>query len=308
MTCRVRFAPSPTGYLHLGGARTALFNWLLVRRLGGAFILRIEDTDAERSSPELARQILEGLEWLGLGWDEGPIYQSQRGEIYQQACSRLLESGQAYRCFCSPRKLQRQKDLGGKGWRYDGVCRTLDSKESALRVQRGDEYALRFRVPRNETLRFRDAVFGVVEVQAQQLEDFVIQRSDGSPTYHLSVVADDTQMAITHVIRGADHLSNTSKHLLLFRALGYSPPVFVHLPLILGPDKRRLSKRHGAASVLEYRDRGILPIALRNYLACWVGLLATTRNSSTMSNWCAHSASSESTKRTRCSIPKSWNG
>ena len=276
MTCRVRFAPSPTGYLHLGGARTALFNWLLARRLGGAFILRIEDTDAERSSPELARQILEGLEWLGLGCDEGPIYQSQRGEIYRQACRRLLETGQAYRCFCSPRKLQRQKDLGGKGWRYDGACRTLDSKESALRVQRGDEFALRFRVPRNETLRFRDAVFGVVEVQAQQLEDFVIQRSDGSPTYHLSVVADDTQMAITHVIRGADHLSNTSKHLLLFRALGYSPPVFVHLPLILGPDKRRLSKRHGAASVLEYRDRGILPIALRNYLAL-VGLVSRQR-------------------------------
>ncbi len=267
MTCRVRFAPSPTGHLHLGGARTALFNWLLARRRGGTFILRIEDTDAERSRPELAEGILEGLQWLGLSWDEGPIHQSQRGEIYRQTCRSLLERGQAYHCFCSREQLQQQKAQGGKGWRYDGTCRRLDQEELALRLKRGDEFALRFRVPRNETLGFRDAVFGLVEVQARQLEDFVIQRSDGTPTYHLSVVADDTQMAITHVIRGADHLSNTSKHLLLFRALGYSPPVFVHLPLILGPDKKRLSKRHGAASVLAYRDRGILPGALRNYLA-----------------------------------------
>ncbi|MGH9339916.1 MAG: glutamate--tRNA ligase [Acidobacteriota bacterium] len=229
MTTRVRFAPSPTGYLHIGGARTALFNWLYARRHQGTFILRIEDTDVKRSSREMVEGILDGLKWLGLEWNEGPFYQSQRLDLYRSVCEQLRRDGHAYHS--------------------------------------GDPAALRFRVPENQRVSFHDRAFGPIEVASENIEDFVLLRSDGMPTYHLSVVADDIDMKISHVIRGADHLSNTSKHVLLYQALQQPVPEYVHLPLILGPDKKRLSKRHGATSVLEYRKQGFLPVALRNYLA-----------------------------------------
>lgn len=270
MKIRVRFAPSPTGYLHIGGARTALFNWLYARRCNGVFILRIEDTDVERSSDEMVTGILEGLRWLGLQWDEGPYYQSRRLDLYRSISTRLLESGHAYRCFCIPQLLEskkREAQKAGAVWRYDQTCRTLAPAEVDSRVVNGEPFALRFKVPPGQTVHFQDKVFGSVHVESDNVEDFVIMRSDGMPTYHLSVVADDVDMEISHVIRGADHLSNTSKHVLLYRALGEPAPIYAHLPLILGPDRKRLSKRHGATSVLEYRDRGTLPAALRNYLA-----------------------------------------
>jgi glutamyl-tRNA synthetase len=263
METRVRFAPSPTGYLHIGGARTALFNWLFALQTGGSFVLRIEDTDTARSSSEMVDGILEGMTWLGLEWDEGPFFQSQRLDLYKSVCRQLETEGKAYRCFC------KQLEAGKKD--YDSAaqdpCRSLTSKDVRARMDEGEAAALRFKVPDGQVLSFSDEVFGVVRVKPQNLNDFIIQRSDGTPTYHLSVVADDVDMQITHVIRGADHLSNTSKHALLFEALGHPIPTFVHLPLILGPDKKRLSKRHGATSVVEYRRLGFLPEAVRNYLA-----------------------------------------
>jgi glutamyl-tRNA synthetase len=267
---RVRFAPSPTGYLHVGGARTALYNWLFARHHGGAFILRIEDTDADRSRPELTAAILESMEWLGLNWDEGPFFQSQRLERYREVAGELERRGHAYPCFCLPEELQAkraQAEAQKRPWKYDGACRNLSELERQQRRSAGRPWALRFRVPATGQTSFDDQVFGRLELDNQEIEDFVLLRSDGHPTYHLGVVADDLDMGITHVVRGADHLSNTPKQILVYRALGAPEPQFAHLPLILGPDKQRLSKRHGATSVGAYREMGILPEALVNFLA-----------------------------------------
>jgi glutamyl-tRNA synthetase len=266
---RVRFAPSPTGYLHVGGARTALYNWLFARRMNGVFILRIEDTDADRSRPELTTAILESMEWLGLNWDEGPFLQSDRLDHYRAMAAELERAGHAYSCFCTSEELQakRSQAAGGRPWKYDGTCRNLLEGERQKRLAAGVPHVVRFRVPQTGATDFEDLVFGRVTVENEEIEDFVLLRSDGQPTYHLSVVADDVGMRITHVVRGADHLSNTPKQILVYRAAGSSLPVFAHLPLILGPDKQRLSKRHGATSVGAYRDQGILPETLVNFLA-----------------------------------------
>src|SRR4051794_19946618 len=274
---RVRFAPSPTGYLHIGGARTALFNWLYARRQGGVFVLRIEDTDAERSSWEMVTGIVEGLRWLGLDWDEGPdvggphapYFQSQRIDGYRARAERLVAEGRAYYCFCSQDVLQQKRQAGeaaGGGWVYDRTCCNLPQERVAAHQAANTPRAVRFKVPPGET-RFADAVHGPISFDNANIEDFVILRSDGQPTYHLSVVADDIDMAITHVIRGDDHISNTPKHVLLYRAFSAEPPTFAHVPLILGPDRKRLSKRHGATSVMEYHRLGYLPEAMVNFLS-----------------------------------------
>ncbi len=266
---RVRFAPSPTGYLHVGGARTALFNWLFARHYGGRFILRIEDTDSARSSEDMVEGILQGLRWLGLDWDEGPFFQSQRLDRYQAFAQKLLEQGAAYRCFCTPEELagrkEGQRDADGARL-YDRHCLGIPPEESESRARAGSPFAVRFRVPDGET-QYRDHVFGQISIEHTQIEDFVLLRSDGLPTYHLGVVVDDTDMEITHVIRGADHISNTPKQILLYQAAAKPLPEFAHLPLILGPDKRRLSKRHGATSVMAYMEMGHLPDAFFNFLA-----------------------------------------
>jgi glutamyl-tRNA synthetase len=266
---RVRFAPSPTGYLHVGGARTALYNWLFARRMNGVFILRIEDTDADRSRPELTTAILESMEWLGLKWDEGPFLQSDRLDRYRAMAVELERAGHVYPCFCTAEELQAKRSAaaGGRPWKYDGTCRNLQAPEREKRLAAGIPHVVRFRVPEIGATDFEDLVFGRVTVENEEIEDFVLLRSDGQPTYHLSVVADDVDMRITHVVRGADHLSNTPKQILVYRAAGASLPAFAHLPLILGPDKQRLSKRHGATSVGAYQDQGILPETLVNFLA-----------------------------------------
>jgi glutamyl-tRNA synthetase len=279
---RVRFAPSPTGYLHVGGARTALFNWLFARHEGGTLLLRIEDTDVERNRPELVEGILEGLKWLGIEWNEGPLFQSQRLEMYSAAAERLLASGAGFACYCKPAAYAGGDAAPGGAEDHEGEgddegakvkknvacpCRDLTDAERAARQREGIPRAIRFRVPPTGTTTFEDAVFGPREVQNAEIEDFVLLRSNGLPTYHLSVVVDDIDMRITHVIRGADHLSNTPKQVLIYRALGAAPPVFAHVPLILGPDRTRLSKRHGATSVGSYAEEGFLPEAFRNFLA-----------------------------------------
>ena len=277
MAPRVRFAPSPTGYLHVGGARTALFNWLYARRHGGTFVLRIEDTDEERSSADMVTGILEGLRWLGLDWDEGPdaggpyapYFQSERLERYRSVAARLVASGHAYSCYCTPERLHAEREKAeqrGEAWQYDRACLALTLEQINALEKAGAPRAIRFKVPATRT-SFVDAVHGRIEFDGAHIEDFVVLRSDGHPTYHLSVVADDMDMAITHVIRGDDHISNTPKHVLLFEALGAATPVFAHVPLILGEDKKRLSKRHGATSVTEYRRQGYLPGAMMNFLA-----------------------------------------
>ena len=267
---RVRFAPSPTGYLHVGGARTALFNWLFARHFGGTFILRIEDTDFERSSEEMVEGILEGMRWIGLNWDEGPFYQSQRLDLYRQTAEKLIASGHAYYCFCTKEELEQRRAeaaAAGRPPMYDRRCRRIEAAIASGRKAAGEACAVRFAVPEEGTTSFDDAVFGKVEFANSEIEDFVLLRSDGIPTYHLSVVADDIDMRLTHIIRGADHISNTPKQVLQYRALGAPLPVFAHVPLILGPDKTRLSKRHGATSVIAYKDMGIVPEAFRNFLA-----------------------------------------
>jgi len=266
---RVRFAPSPTGFLHVGGARTALFNWLYARGRGGTFVLRVEDTDRERSSDEMVRAILDGLAWLGLEPDEGPFFQSEARERHLADARRLVEEGHAYRCFCDPETLRRDRaaaESAGGGYRYPRTCLEVATEESDRRARSGEPFAVRVRVP-EDTLAWDDAVRGATSFDGATIEDFVIVRSDGSPTYMLSVVSDDIAMGITDVIRGDDHLSNTPKQIVLYRALCAEAPRFAHLPLILGPDKKRLSKRHGAVSVLEYRDRGYLADAMFNFLA-----------------------------------------
>jgi glutamyl-tRNA synthetase len=267
---RVRFAPSPTGYLHVGGARTALFNWFFARKHGGTLILRIEDTDLERSTAEMVDGILDGMRWMGLDWNEGPFFQSQRMEMYRAAAGRLIESGHAYYCFCSKEVLEKRRAAAlaeGRDPTYDGTCRHIAPEEGRRRRDAGESCAVRFAVPQGGSTAFEDAVFDRVEFDHTQIEDFVLLRSDGVPTYHLSVVVDDIDMRITHIIRGADHISNTPKQVLLYGAFGAPMPVFAHVPLILGPDKTRLSKRHGATSVTAYRDDGFLPEAFRNFLA-----------------------------------------
>ena len=274
---RVRFAPSPTGFLHVGGARTALFNWLYVRRQGGTFVLRIDDTDAERSSADMIADILDGMRWLGLDWDEGPeaggphapYFQSERLDRYRDTANRLVEQGVAYLCFCTPERLRDEREHAARRsevWRYDRECLGLSAEHVAELEAAGTKRVIRFKVPEGRTV-FDDAVRGRIEVAHETIEDLVIVRSDGQPTYHLSNVIDDIDMAITHVLRGDDHISNTPKHILLFQALGAEVPVFAHLPLILGPDKKRLSKRHGATSVEEYQQQGYLPDAMVNFLA-----------------------------------------
>src|SRR5439155_10363498 len=277
MPPRVRFAPSPTSYLHVGGARTALFNWLFARRHGGAFVLRFESTDVDRSSTEMVEGILDGLRWLGLDWDEGPhiggpygpYFQSERLDRYRALANALVESGSAYYCYCTTEDLKAKRDAaerGGAAWRYDRTCCRLSANDIASREARGLARAIRFRVP-DGAMQFDDLVHGRIAFDGANIEDFVVVRSDGHPTYHLSVVSDDVEMAITHVVRGDDHISTTPKQILLYQAIGASLPQFAHVPLILGPDKKRLSKRHGATSVMEYARQGYVPEAMVNFLA-----------------------------------------
>jgi glutamyl-tRNA synthetase len=266
---RVRFAPSPTGFLHVGGARTAIYNDLLRQSVGGAFVLRIEDTDRERSDPAMTRQIQSALAWIGTAWDEGPFLQSERLARHRERGEELLAAGAAYRCFCTAELLDEQRaeaEKRGVAFRYPRTCLGLTAAEVAARIAAGERFALRFRMP-DDHIRFTDLVRGDMDFPPDALDDFILLRSDGSPTYHMSVVCDDIDMRITHVIRGEDHLSNTPKHIPLFQALGGQVPVFGHLPLILGTDKKRLSKRSGATSVEEFHAEGILPQALYNYLA-----------------------------------------
>jgi glutamyl-tRNA synthetase len=268
MSLRVRFAPSPTGYLHLGGARTALFNWLLARRHGGTFVLRIEDTDRARSSEAMVRAILDGMRWLGLDWDEGPYFQGEGSERHQAAANRLLQEGKAYRDFTTAEELARLRAEDP-----DAVIRfpreraeALSEDEAEYKAARGEPHAVRFRVPPGRT-SWEDRVHGEVSFDNADIEDLVILRTDGSPTYNLAAVSDDADMGITLILRGDDHVSNTPKQVLLHEALGHRIPDFAHVPLILGPDGKRLSKRHGATAVGDYEGRGILPEAMVNFLA-----------------------------------------
>lgn len=259
----MRFAPSPTGYLHIGGARTALFNWLYSRNTRGRFILRIEDTDRTRSTDEYIDAIIEGMKWLGLDWDEGPFRQTDRFEVYRNYADKLLKEGKAYYCYCSAEELEvRRKKamIEGKPLKYDGRCREL--KEPAP----GIAPTVRFRMPQQGQTVVDDLMRGKVVFENEQLDDLIILRSDGTPTYNLTVVVDDVDMRITHIIRGDDHLNNTPKQIQLYQAFGYAVPKFAHLPMILGADKTRLSKRHGATSVMAYYEMGYLPEALVNYL------------------------------------------
>lgn len=260
---RTRFAPSPTGFLHVGGARTALFNWLYARHTGGTFVLRIEDTDRARSTEQSVQAIFDGLAWLGIDWDEGPFYQSERLEIYNREIDRLIEEGRAYYCTCTPDEIEamreRARSTGAKP-RYDGTCRERGLGPSAGAV-------VRFKSPETGTTVIEDAVKGDIVFPNDELDDFVLRRSDGMPTYNLAAVVDDIGMGITTIIRGDDHIMNTPKQILLYQALGHPLPVFAHVPMVLGSDRTRMSKRHGATSVTEYRDMGLLPDAFINFLA-----------------------------------------
>lgn len=270
MTVRVRFAPSPTGELHVGGARTALFNWLFARKHQGVFMLRFEDTDIERNRPELIEPILESLRWLGLLWDEGPYFQSQRLNLYREWAERLLSEGKAYRCYCTPEELEakRKAALAAKQKpKYDGRCRALTAQEEQKFLSEGRRPALRLKIPQAGTITVEDAIRGRVEFDFSELDDFIILRSDGRPTYNFAVVVDDVTMGITHVIRADEHLNNTPKQILIYQAFGVPIPVFAHVPMVLAKDRSKLSKRHGATAVFEFRDRGVLPEALVNYLA-----------------------------------------
>lgn len=262
MSIRTRFAPSPTGYLHIGGARTALFAWLYARKHGGKFVLRIEDTDLERSTEESVNAILEGMSWMGLDYDEGPFFQTHRFERYEEVIQKLMDEGKAYRCNCSKERLEqlREDQMAAKEKpRYDGHCRNQD-------VSADEPHVIRFLNPQQGEVVFNDLVRGTVSVQNKELDDLIIKRTDGSPTYNLSVVVDDLDMKISHVIRGDDHINNTPRQINILQAMGHEAPIYAHVPMILGEDGARLSKRHGATSVIEYRDMGFLPEALINYL------------------------------------------
>lgn len=275
---RVRFAPSPTGHLHIGGARTALFNYLFTRHNGGAFILRVEDTDRERSTSEAVKHIIDGMRWLGLDWDEGPeaggghgpYFQTERLDIYKEHADRLLASGKAYRCFCTPDELAAKREAAQKAGlppKYDKSCRDKPAGEAAARAE-NEPCVIRFAIPETGEIVIDDIVKGEVTFQTQLLDDFVILKSDGMPTYNFAAVVDDYLMEITHVIRGDDHISNTPRQILLYGALGFgSPPKFAHMSMTLGPDGARLSKRHGATAVIDYKAKGYLPDALVNYIA-----------------------------------------
>jgi glutamyl-tRNA synthetase len=276
-TVRVRFAPSPTGSLHIGGARTAYFNWLFARQHGGQFVLRIDDTDKTRSTEESYREILESFRWLGIDWDEGPdiggpygpYRQSERLPIYREALDDLIRRGKVYPCFCSQEELAKERELAqreGRAPRYSGRCRHLTAEEVEAKLQAGERPVYRFRSPVEGETVVHDVIRGDVSFANEELDDFVVWKADGTPTYHFASCVDDVHMQITHVIRAEEHLSNTPKHIVLFEALGASVPVFAHVPMILAPDRSKLSKRHGATSVQEYRDAGILPEALVNYL------------------------------------------
>jgi glutamyl-tRNA synthetase/nondiscriminating glutamyl-tRNA synthetase len=274
---RVRFAPSPTGQVHVGNARTALFNWLFARQQGGALVLRIEDTDLERSEPRFETQLIEDLKWLGLDWDEGPdvggpyppYRQSDKWQVYRDYAERLVSEGKAYRCFCTPETLDRQREEAMAKHlqpNYPGTCRNLTPAEADRRSAAGELCAIRLKIP-NKAIRFHDVVHGWVEFSSDVVSDLIIVRSSGVPVYNYVVVVDDAEMKITHVIRGDDHLSNTPKQVALYEALGFAVPEFAHLSTILGPDKERLSKRHGATSLSNFREMGVLPEALMNYMA-----------------------------------------
>ena len=263
MTVKTRFAPSPTGFLHIGGVRTALFAWLFARHHGGRFVLRIEDTDRERSTQASIDAILQGMAWVGLDWDEGPYYQTERFDRYRELADRLLERGEAYRCYCSPEALEEMRAAqmaAGENPRYDGRCR------ERIEPVAGVSPVVRFRTPSAGETIIDDAVRGRVVYDNAELDDLVIMRANGIPTYHFGVVVDDADMEITHVIRGDDHLNNTARQVHIVSALGFDRPAYAHLPMILGEDGARLSKRHGAVNVLEYRDHGYLPEAVLNYL------------------------------------------
>ncbi|MFQ5508641.1 MAG: glutamate--tRNA ligase [Leptospirillia bacterium] len=260
---RVRFAPSPTGFLHVGGVRTALFCWLFARHHGGRFILRIEDTDRERSTPEAIEMILDGMRWMGLDWDEGPFYQTERYDLYRAGVDKLLAENKAYRCYCTPEELEAMREVARaekRPPRYDGRCRDKDPRPDV-------PHTIRFAAPKEGQTVVDDLVRGQVVFENSQLDDLIIARSDGTPTYNLCVVIDDVEMGITHVIRGDDHLNNTPRQAAMYAALGYEVPKFAHLPMILGADKKKLSKRDGAASVTDYRAEGMLPEAMVNYMA-----------------------------------------
>jgi nondiscriminating glutamyl-tRNA synthetase len=285
---RVRFAPSPTGYLHIGGARTALFNWLFARHHGGTFILRIEDTDETRSTDDSVSGILESMQWLGLDWDEGPLYhggkqiptesrgdfgpyfQMKRLDKYQAACDQLIKASQAYPCYCRPEEVEKMREmalLAKRPPKYDGTCRNLTAEQRAAKEKEGRSKSIRFKTPHEGHTRFTDLVRGTMEFENALMEDFVILKTSGVPTYNFACVIDDAHMQISHVIRGDDHLSNTPRQILVYQALALKAPEFAHLAMILGSDGSRLSKRHGATSVMEYKEAGYLPEVLLNYLA-----------------------------------------
>jgi len=275
---RVRFAPSPTGHLHIGGARTALFNYLYAKRQGGIFVLRLEDTDIERSTQESVDMILKDLNWLGLKWDEGPevggeygpYKQSERAEIYKNAVEKLINNNQAYYCFCSPAEIEdrrQQLSQAGKTYKYEGTCQSISLEEAKSRVKAGEEHVIRLRVPTSGETIINDKIRGKVVFENKVLDDFILVRSNGSPTYNFAAVVDDSAMHITHIIRGDDHLSNTPKQILVYQALQATLPTFAHVPMILGADRNRLSKRHGATSIGAYAQEGYLPETMINYLA-----------------------------------------
>jgi glutamyl-tRNA synthetase len=275
---RVRFAPSPTGHLHVGGARTALFNWLFARKKSGRFILRIEDTDMERSTEESYRSVVDAMRWLGLTWDEGPTtggdfgpyFQSERRHLYKEWAEKLMSEGKAYICFCSQEDLARMREdlkKQGKDIKYDRRCRDLSSEEVERRISTGEPHVVRFKIPLGGQTIVEDIVKGHITFENPTLDDFVIMKSDGYPTYNFACVVDDALMEITHVIRGDDHLSNTPKQIQVYQASGADLPQFAHVPMIMGPDKTRLSKRHGATAIGQFREDGYLPEAMVNYLA-----------------------------------------
>ena len=264
MVVKTRFAPSPTGYLHVGGARTALFSWLYAKHCGGQFVLRIEDTDRERSTQPAIDAIIESMQWLNLAWDEGPYYQTKRFDRYREVIDKLLAEGKAYKCYCSKERLEKMREeqmAHGLKPRYDGHCRDSHEEHSP-----DEPYVVRFKNPTEGTVAFDDMVKGHIEFSNSELDDFIIQRSDGTPTYNFCVVVDDADMGITHVIRGDDHVNNTPRQINLYKALGAPVPMFCHVAMILGDDGTKLSKRHGAVSVMQYREDGYLPQALVNYL------------------------------------------
>ncbi len=275
---RVRFAPSPTGYLHVGNVRTALFNFLFAKNRDGKFILRIEDTDLERSKREFEDALIKDLEWLGIKWDEGfivggdfgPYRQTERLDIYKKYAEKLINEGKAYYCFCSKEELEKEREKQkrmGKIPKYSGKCRNIPIDEALNRIKNGEKAVVRLKVPKNHKIIFEDAVFGHQEIDSSQVDDRVLLRSDGTPTYNFACVVDDYEMKITHILRGEQHLSNTPLQALIYEMIGIKPPVFAHLSTINGPDGKKLSKRHGATSILEFREKGYLPEAMVNYLS-----------------------------------------